>query len=157
MWLSKLEGDQVRRQTFPTNEILSYIASLVGRTIMHTQVKLIFWVKCWLISFSHFLSPFLIIHIVRSMCWYSIHWTINTTILRFLVQSLYYTKFLEFKVLSAFALNQNEIFIALAQPLSAQFRCLGELCLIYFVKYQFTWDFLLLVSIKVNIFYSIWI
>lgn len=92
------------------------------------------------------------------MCWYSIHWTIiNTTVLRFLVQSLYYTKFLEFKVLSAFAFNQNEIFIALAKPLSAQFRYLGELCLIYFVKYQFNWDFLLLVSMKVNVFYSIWI
>lgn len=92
------------------------------------------------------------------MCWYSIHWTIiNTTVLRFLVQSLYYTKFLEFKVLSAFAFNQNEIFIALAKPLFAQFRYLGELCLIYFVKYQFNWDFLLLVSMKVNVFYSIWI
>lgn len=155
MWLSKLEGDQVRRQTFPTNEILSYIASLVGWTIMLTQVKLFFWVKCWLISFSHFLSPFLIIHIVRSMCWYSIHWTINTTILRFLVCII--LNFWNLRFYQHLLLNQNEIFIALAKPLSTQFRCLGELCLIYFVKYQFTWDFLLLVSIKVNIFYSIWI
>lgn len=134
MWLSKLEGDQVRRQTFPTNEILSYIASLVGRTIMHTQVKLFFWVKCWLISFSHFLSPFLIIHIVRSMCWYSIHWTINTTILRFLVQSLYYTKFLEFKVLSAFAFKPKWDFYCFSQAPLRTIQVFGRIMLNLFCK-----------------------
>ena len=123
-FLGLLQMTRILVNIFPSNEILSLIGSLVGKTIMPTQVKVFFFFvggRGSNADLFHFLSPFLVIHIESSSCagilyigltpaqycifWFRVCITLN---------------FLEFKVLSAFSFQQYESSIALPYPLCPQ-------------------------------------